>query len=204
MPIRREILTQESRPGYSDNDFVIFVTGGSQGAVALNALVSKAIVDVVKRGKVKNLRVIHQTGNNMGTLEETQGRYKDGGVDAEVSPFLTDMGSCYKVADLVIARAGANTCAEISLFERPSILIPLPSAKNNHQLFNAKYLEDQGAAIVREQGTTDAEMLAETIETFVADTEVAAKMRTKAKGFFASNAELKLAELTEKISAAAK
>ncbi len=193
LPVRRELLSQKPRAGYGDGDFTIFVTGGSQGAVAVNRIVSKALCNL--KDKICNLRVIHQTGKNMGTFEETSARYKEAGINASVHEFLTDMGSCFKVADLVIGRAGAATIAEIALFKKPSVLIPLPSAANNHQFYNAEYMVEGGASVLVKQDTDDVAPLSDAIYSLAADREKRDSMAENLNKMFLPDAEERLADL---------
>ena len=199
LPVRLELLGQPPFGGFAgpaaDEGLTVFVTGGSQGAVPLNDRASAALAEVVQSGRIPGLRVIHQTGDRLGTFEATRRRYEEAGVTASVSPFLAEMGGAFKVADLVIARAGAATCAEICLFGVPSILVPLPIAVRDHQYLNARHLADAGAAVVVRQDACTPEWLAGTLAKLAADRARLASMRAAALALAAPDATSKLADL---------
>ena len=139
----------------SQNHFTIFVFGGSQGAHTIN----RAAVEAVKRLAVQlpQLRVIHQTG--AADVEWVRQWYQGMGLEAEVLPFVDDMGGAYGRADLVVCRAGATTLAELTALGKPSILIPYPFAVDDHQRANAEVLVRRGAADL----LADAELNGETL-----------------------------------------
>src|SRR5690606_4628603 len=112
------------------------VLGGSQGAKALNETVPRAIAKI--GGQVPGLRVTHQTGREREA--EARSLYESLGLSAaaEVVPFIDDMARALASADLVIARAGASTLAELCAVGRPAILVPYPFAADDHQLKNAR------------------------------------------------------------------
>jgi UDP-N-acetylglucosamine--N-acetylmuramyl-(pentapeptide) pyrophosphoryl-undecaprenol N-acetylglucosamine transferase len=133
----------------------ILVVGGSQGAQILNEVVPEALAELTR------VHVRHQTGVAM--QEHVAHRYQTLGVDAEVSAFIDDMMSAYQWADLVICRAGAMTVSEVSAVGVPAIFIPLPSAIDDHQTANARYLSDAGAAIMLAQKELSVTTLLENI-----------------------------------------
>jgi UDP-N-acetylglucosamine--N-acetylmuramyl-(pentapeptide) pyrophosphoryl-undecaprenol N-acetylglucosamine transferase len=90
------------------------------------------------------------------------------GVTCRVEPFIENMGDAYAWADLVICRAGALTVAELAVTGRPSILVPLPHAIDDHQTANARFLADAGAACLIPQAELPA-TLQETLETLLAE-----------------------------------
>jgi UDP-N-acetylglucosamine--N-acetylmuramyl-(pentapeptide) pyrophosphoryl-undecaprenol N-acetylglucosamine transferase len=146
MPVRRDV-EQSARSGAHQADherFTILVMGGSRGAHRLNDIASAAIARVHAGGHL--VKVIHLAG----TADETAVRkvYESAGVCHEVHGFAQDMGAIYAATDLAICRSGAATCAELSVFAVPSLLVPYPFAANDHQTMNAKALEKVGAADV--------------------------------------------------------
>lgn len=177
MPVRRELLDQPPRDK-SDGDFVVFVTGGSQGARFLNDTLPTAMAFVSTSKRIPGLRVVHQAGPGSG--EAVRAKYAELHIKADVSDFVSDMGAILKVADVVIARAGAATCAEICIFGTPSILVPLPSAVGDHQFHNAESMVDSGAAIVVRQNSCSPEWLSETILEIAASKLRMQKMRDAA------------------------
>ncbi len=143
LPVRESLA---GKPRYDDvpsDNFVIFVTGGSQGAHRLNELISQALA-LLKKDSAKKFFVIHQCG----TADEKHLKefYLKAGISSKVCAFIDDMGRAYASADLVVARAGASTCFELSALGKPAFLVPLPSAVRNHQHFNALLLVRSGGA----------------------------------------------------------
>src|SRR5262245_15385866 len=146
-PIRKEFVEQSSQeeaatPAPGRRRVLIF--GGSQGARAINSAVIEGLPELMKHHP--QLSVIHQTGEtDYGRVTEA---YRRAGISARVIPFLYDMPSALRSADLVVARAGAMTVAELTACGKPAILIPLPQAIYDHQTNNAKVMGAAGAAIV--------------------------------------------------------
>ncbi len=136
----------------------ILVLGGSQGAKALNEAVPRAIAQV--KHQARGIRVVHQTGREREV--EARALYDSLGLSAvaEVVPFIDDMARALASADLVIARAGASTLAELCAVGRPSILVPYPFAADDHQLKNARSLEKRGAAVALSQPLATADRIA--------------------------------------------
>ena len=143
---KEEITRREAFLRYClDEDvFTLLVFGGSQGASSIN----KAVVDAIGMLKAEgsNFQILHFTGSEQ-QQEFIRDQYLSIGVSACVKAFEQEMIYAWNCADLVICRSGAASIAEIIEFEVPSILIPFPRAKENHQLINAKELEKLGASI---------------------------------------------------------
>lgn len=147
-PVRPEFLQdglREPRPAGTPPRVLVF--GGSQGAHAINV----AVVDAVRFAgqAVAPMDLTHQTGES--DFEFVRSAYRELGVAARVQPFFDEMGTEMRRADLVVCRAGATTLAELAASGCPAILVPLPSATNDHQRRNAAALESAGAAMVIEQ-----------------------------------------------------
>ena len=102
------------------------------------------------------------------------------------------MDEMYKVSDLCITRAGAMTISELALAHKPSILIPLPTAAENHQFFNAKVLENVGAAKIIEQRDLTEDILYENVQEILKDKNKLEKMSEKAKSVIVKNVEDKI------------
>lgn len=140
-PLRKAFQNQPEKMAVKTNESVrLLIVGGSQGAQALNEIVPEAIAEI------KGVQVRHQTGAAM--RDQIEARYKELGINAEVSAFITDMVAAYQWADLVICRAGAMTVSEVSAIGVPAIFVPLPGAIDDHQTANAKYLTDAGAGLI--------------------------------------------------------
>jgi UDP-N-acetylglucosamine--N-acetylmuramyl-(pentapeptide) pyrophosphoryl-undecaprenol N-acetylglucosamine transferase len=132
----------------------LLVVGGSGGAQALNDCVPRAIALLEPRPAV-----VHQSGEkNYAALRAA---YAAAGVQGELLPFIDDMARRYAEADLVICRAGAMTVAELSAGGVASVLVPYPHAVDDHQTANARFLADQGAAILLPQAQLTPQRLAD-------------------------------------------
>ena len=158
-PVRAE-LTQLEPPEVRLADrqhrpMQLLVIGGSLGAATLNRILPKAValLDVSEQPLVK-----HQCGNSH--IEICTQYYRDARVEAEVFGFIEDMGAVYEWADLVVCRAGALTIAELTAVGLASILVPYPYAVDNHQFYNASYLQQHDAARILIEDKLDSETLA--------------------------------------------
>ena len=157
----------------------VLVFGGSQGAHAINV----AMVEAASRlaSATPRLAITHQTGER--DLEMVRDGYRRAGLEARVEPFLFAMDREMKSADLVISRAGATTLAEVAAAGAASILIPLPTATDDHQRKNATALVQQGAAHMVEQRELTGARLASEIVSLAGDAARRARMREAAKRF---------------------
>ncbi len=176
-PVRKEIIAaREHQYEEPQNGFTLLVAGGSQGAHAINQLLADA---APKLKAISGLKIIHQAGKS--DIELLQKVYSEAGITAEVFAFDTKMAERYSAAHLIIARAGAMTISEIAAIGRPAILIPFPYASDNHQLFNAKYLANYGAAIIMEQKVTTPALLAKKVLDLAAHPASLSDMAQKAR-----------------------
>jgi UDP-N-acetylglucosamine--N-acetylmuramyl-(pentapeptide) pyrophosphoryl-undecaprenol N-acetylglucosamine transferase len=164
-PIRENFLGKNDGEEHGPKGFTILVTGGSQGASAINTM----MVDTVKRMKDQGRtpEVIHQTGQK--DYENILKGYKDKGIKADVRPFIQDMPAVYRQADIVIGRAGAGTVFELAALGKPSILIPYPYAADDHQTANARMLGNCGGARVIVQDELNPDSLADLLIGFMDD-----------------------------------
>ena len=149
LPVRAGISQGKRFDFIPAGSFVVFITGGSQGAHAVNDLVTDAVLLLHKtleaRGKSSRpLYVIHQTGG----MDEGRviAAYLLKSIPSRVKAFEDRMADAFASADFVIARAGASTCFELAECKKPALFIPLPSALRNHQHFNAEAFVKKGAA----------------------------------------------------------
>jgi UDP-N-acetylglucosamine--N-acetylmuramyl-(pentapeptide) pyrophosphoryl-undecaprenol N-acetylglucosamine transferase len=174
-PVRSEIAAiapPEARFAGRSGALRLLVVGGSLGAQALNETVPKALALLGKP-----VSVVHQSGEKH--LQGLTHHYRAAGVQGELVAFIDDMARRYAEADLVICRAGAVTIAELSAGGMPSILVPFPHAVDDHQTANARFLADQGAAIVVQQRELSPEKLAALIGAL--DREKLLEMAKKAR-----------------------
>ena len=118
----------------------LLVVGGSLGAKALNSIVPQALalIPIEKRPIVT-----HQSGTKQ--IDELRANYKGEGVDAILTPFIDDTATAFADADLIICRAGASTVTEIAAVGAAALFVPFPSAVDDHQTSNARFLVEQGA-----------------------------------------------------------
>lgn len=167
-PIRREFLARPEKTGGQEKEsglLHLLIFGGSQGAMAINSAAMEAIPVVMKRHP--RILITHQTGEqDYARVSES---YKKAEVPVTVTPFLYDMPAAINEADLIVARAGAMTVAELTTCGKPAILIPLPTAIYDHQMKNAKVMEAAGAAVVIPQSELTGAKLAETVVTILDD-----------------------------------
>ena len=119
----------------------LLVVGGSLGAKALNDIVPQALALLPLE---KRPEVIHQSGARQ--IDALRANYAASGVSAALTPFIDDTAQAFADADLVICRAGASTVTEIAAVGAAALFVPLPSAVDDHQTTNAKFLVDAGAA----------------------------------------------------------
>ena len=165
-PIRRSLLDNYMRPVRKPDDKLqLLVFGGSQGAHALNMRVIESLphlADLKDR-----LRITHQAGAR--DRDYVEKGYRAVGFEPDVREFITDMSAAYSGSDLVLCRAGATTLAELTVCKRPSILVPFPSAADNHQVANARSLVDVGAAVMIEERDLTGELLASEVRRLLLD-----------------------------------
>ncbi len=181
-PIRKSII--QSPLHQRGKSIHLLVLGGSQGARCLNRLVGMAIQVLWQSGI--RLEIRHQTGQlDLSYMEKF---YMDADIPAEVTPFISDMGRSYSWADLVVCRAGAGTLAELTAIGMPSILIPYPSAADNHQEANARELAEIGAAMCFREGEIGAVKLAGEIQSLLEDPQRLIDMGRNAKRLGRPNA----------------
>jgi UDP-N-acetylglucosamine--N-acetylmuramyl-(pentapeptide) pyrophosphoryl-undecaprenol N-acetylglucosamine transferase len=157
----------------------ILIFGGSQGAHAINMAMVEAAPRLAARSG--GMAITHQTGER--DLAEVRDGYRRAGLEARVEPFLFAMDREMKGADLVVSRAGATTLAELTAAGVPAILIPLPTAADDHQRRNAEVLVAGGAAEMIEQKDLTGARLADRIEGLIGAGDRLRAMSAAAKGF---------------------
>jgi UDP-N-acetylglucosamine--N-acetylmuramyl-(pentapeptide) pyrophosphoryl-undecaprenol N-acetylglucosamine transferase len=171
----------------------VLVVGGSQGARGLNDLVLSALPLLAQ----KNWQWLHLTG--AADFEKVQAAYAKLGLKAVVKPFLAEMDLALGAATACVSRAGASSLAEIAAMRLPSVLVPLPTATDNHQFFNAAAFEKTGAAKLLDQKNSPPEKVAAAISELMENEPVRLKIQSALAQWHAPNAA---AEIAEKILAA--
>jgi UDP-N-acetylglucosamine--N-acetylmuramyl-(pentapeptide) pyrophosphoryl-undecaprenol N-acetylglucosamine transferase len=195
-PIRPEIRALQSL-AYEPptGEIRILVTGGSQGARLLSELTPLALANLPEALRVK-LSVQQQTRRE--NLEDAIKVYKNAVIPAEIAPFFRDMAGRLARAHLVIGRAGASTCCELAVAGRPSILVPLKIATNDHQTYNAKLLADAGGAEVAAEDVLTLEVFTKALTKLLSDPQRLARMAEAARSVAVPDAAERLADLVEK------
>ncbi len=167
-PIRENIIKTGNCRDLSDLGGVrplnLLVIGGSQGAKALNEALPEALASLPD-GLMPNIR--HQSGAGRGT--DTVQHYHSRGIDAEVTEYIDDMSEAYQWADVIVARAGAMSLAEISAVGLAAILVPFPFAARDHQRVNAQIFENQDSALLCIEGEHFNQCLVEHLKTILSD-----------------------------------
>jgi UDP-N-acetylglucosamine--N-acetylmuramyl-(pentapeptide) pyrophosphoryl-undecaprenol N-acetylglucosamine transferase len=142
----------------------LFVIGGSQGARVLNRTLPAALATLPAEQRPM---VWHQAGRL--EVEQTRIAYASAGVEARVDAFVDDISSALRWADLVVARAGASTLAELAIVGVGSILVPLPTAIDDHQTMNARHYTAAGAGLTIAERDLKPESLAQVLAGCLAD-----------------------------------
>lgn len=159
-PVRSEIIAVQgehrSRSPHPGHPFRILVTGGSQGAPFLNRHVPDLLRRVAGRGL--QLEVWHQTGDDDPEL--VRAAYAEARLCATVTPYIDAMATAYQWADFAISRSGAGSIAELAACGLPALLVPLPSAANDHQTVNAVAYAAAGGGWCMRQAAWEVETLA--------------------------------------------
>ena len=145
--------------------FHLFIFGGSQGAHAINSAMVEAL-PLLKKSSIR-LTITHQTGEK--DCADVAAAYQAAGVDARVTPFISDMAAEYATADLIICRAGATTIAEVTACGKTCLFIPFPHAVDDHQRKNAEALLKKDACFMMMEHELNGTTLAESICTLAKD-----------------------------------
>ena len=195
-PVRKEFF--DIPPKDRDNNkFSVLIFGGSQGARAIN----NAMVDALKslQNYKDKLFITHQTGEL--DFETVQKGYAENDWNAaDVSRYISDMVAEFAETDLIISRAGATTCAEVAAAGKAAIMIPLPTAADDHQRKNAEALQTAGAARMILQKDLSGETLATAITEFINAPEKISAMETAAKKLARKDAAEKTVDIIEQIA----
>jgi len=161
-PLRAEFLSQpapQERFAGRSGPLKVLVVGGSLGARALNTVVPQALA-LIPAGQ--RPVVTHQAGEKQ--IDELRANYAAAGVQATLTPFIDDTAQAFADADLVICRAGASTVTEIAAVGAAAVFVPFPSAVDDHQTSNARFLVDQGGGWLMPQSQLTPEALANLLQ----------------------------------------
>jgi UDP-N-acetylglucosamine--N-acetylmuramyl-(pentapeptide) pyrophosphoryl-undecaprenol N-acetylglucosamine transferase len=182
-PVRQEFFATDNtdgtdKAGATDGKARVLVFGGSQGAHAINVAMVEAAPRLAADGGVD---ITHQTGER--DVELVRRAYGDAGLQARVEPFLYAMDREMKQADVIVSRAGATSIAELTAVGRAAILIPLPTATDDHQKKNAEGLARAGAAEMIEQKDLTGAVIAERLLALARDPDRRARIAAAARSF---------------------
>jgi UDP-N-acetylglucosamine--N-acetylmuramyl-(pentapeptide) pyrophosphoryl-undecaprenol N-acetylglucosamine transferase len=197
-PVRDEVLALRSEPYPAlseDGIFRVLVTGGSQGATILSSIVPGGLGMLPEHFR-RRLQVTQQCREE--DIDEVRFRYAGLGIPADLATYIADMPEKLAWAHLVIARAGASTIAELTAAGRPAILVPLPSATDDHQSFNAREMAKAGGARMIPQKDFTAVELAKQMQKLGLDGEALANAAARARAVGRPEAARDLADLVER------
>lgn len=174
-PVRSEILNVDKKSarnsfGFTEKGNVILIVGGSRGAKNIN----NAIVNIADDLKKFNMQVLFITGEN--EYDRIIGEFKSRGINTngsnfKVYPYIYNMQEALGACDMIITRAGATILSEITVLGIPAIIVPSPYVANNHQEYNAKVLEKNGAGLIVHENELSTSKLIESIKEIMFDKE---------------------------------
>ena len=196
VPVRPEIFELPQQPENSAPR--LLVTAGSNGALIFNETMPRIAAELL--AAVPGLTIVHQAGARR--LEQTRAEFAVSGADParwSVEAFLSDMPAQYRDADLVLARAG-STIAELCAAGKASVLVPLPTAADDHQRRNAEVLAQAGAAVMMLQRDVTAATLLEALRGLLLDASRRTGMARKAKALARPGALERIAEMIEALA----
>jgi UDP-N-acetylglucosamine--N-acetylmuramyl-(pentapeptide) pyrophosphoryl-undecaprenol N-acetylglucosamine transferase len=198
-PVRAAILAAASRSfPPTDGQLNIFVTGGSQGSRIIGEMVPLAIAQQLPPPLMARIKVVQQVREEQ--VEAVRAVYRTAKIESELAPFFSDMPDRLADAHLVIARSGAGTVSELAAVGRPSILIPLAIAMDDHQAANAEALSDVGAADMLLEANVNPKLLGALIAARLSDPEDLKARAAAAKSAARPDAAKELADMAERIA----
>jgi len=194
MPIREEFFAIPEKP--RGPVVTVLITGGSQGSRTLN----RAVEESWPLWDRSRIRLIHQIGSRM--YSELAPKFNESGMPGEVAEFLADMPRAFSEADLVVSRAGMGAVSELAAAGKPSILVPLPGASDDHQLKNAQAFERGGAArLVLDREMTGTRLVEEVMR-LIESPALLEKMSTASRSFAKPGAARRAADVLESLTEA--
>lgn len=166
--------------GLKENIPTILIFGGSQGAQKIN----EAVIGIIENKLNKEYQIIWATGPKQYELIKQELAQKDIDIknieNAKILPYIYNMEEVMNISNIIVARSGAMTITEISNLGKPSILVPLPNVSQDHQLYNAKVLENVGAAKIILNNELTNDNLNTEIENIIKNPELMKKMEKMA------------------------
>lgn len=199
MPVRESIVALYNQPRQAwdkKQQFNLLVLGGSQGAHIFSEVVPQAI-SLLPENYRKQIFVYQQCRKDDEGVVTTA--YQNLGISAVVASFFNNMPELYQKSHLMISRSGASSVYEITASGTPSILVPLPTAADNHQYYNAKEISDAQGAVLIEQKDFNAQELSSLIQKLMEDNSQWQSLSDNAKHCAIIDAQVRLAEKIEAI-----
>ena len=187
-PVRASFKSLPQRP--HERPLRLLWFGGSQGSRVLSEALVRALPDLPDASV---LTIVHQTGASQ--LEGITSAYAAAGRTATITPFIDDMSRAFAVADLVLCRAGATTLAELTVAGKAAILVPLKSAADDHQTWNARAFVATGAALMLAE--RDLDQLASVITSLLADPQQIVAIEERSRALGRADAAARVADLIE-------
>ncbi len=200
-PVREEVLAlrEEPFPVFSEESVLrLLVTGGSQGASILSDVVPEGL-GMLPVSLRRRLQVTQQCRPE--DIERVRVQYRALEIPADLATYIEDMPTKLAWSHLVIARAGASTIAELTCAGRPAILVPLPTAMDNHQFFNAREMAQSGGARAIDQSRFTPTELAKQMQKLAMEPGVLQNAAARARGCGLPDATKDLADLIESFGA---
>jgi UDP-N-acetylglucosamine--N-acetylmuramyl-(pentapeptide) pyrophosphoryl-undecaprenol N-acetylglucosamine transferase len=194
-PVRKEFFGV--KPKHRNGETSVLIFGGSQGARAINNAMIGALDHL--NGTRETMHVVHQTGE--ADFDKVRIAYQEHGWEtADVRPYISDMMTEFEKADILVCRAGATTCAEIAAAGKPAIMIPLPTAADDHQRKNAEAMQNAGAVKMLIQDQLTPESLASTLRELADSPDEIASMEKAARGLAREDAAEATVDIIEDLA----
>lgn len=197
-PVRSALLGVTMTPaeakkalGFDPERPLVMVVGGSLGARTINQSMAAGL-DSLLDG---NVQVLWQTGRSG---EETGREATAGRSDVKATPFISDMATAYRAADLVVSRAGAGTISELQLLGKATVLVPSPNVAEDHQRKNAQALADRDATVMILDADAPAQLVGE-IKRLMADSEARRRLSENISKMALRESDEKIADAAESL-----
>ena len=204
-PVRGDIaslMAPQQRYASRSGPLRLLVVGGSRGARFLNqtlpTMVATLSDDASGQTLLQDIVVRHQSGAD--DEESVRQAYQANGINAEVTAFMDDIAAAYGWADLVVCRAGAMTVSELAAAGVASVLVPFPYAVDDHQSGNARWLSEQGAAVLYQQ-SEPLDTLLQTLRSLCRDRNQLQHMAVQARSLYLPGAEQRMAQQLAEVAA---